>query len=255
MAHSRWIVVFAALAVLSPTPSSAAPAAGGVDWRQFHGHPGHRGFNPLEQQVGAGNVSSLGLTWIGNGATVGDDLVFKSSPTVVNGFVYFGTDRGQLLAFRDSCASSECDPVWRVDLGEAIYNTPALVGGILYVGTASPLGKLYAFDVKACRRGSCTPLWTGNVGVGESSPTVANGVVYVGSQFGGLYAFSAAGCLRATCDPLWVGQTGGDVNNSPAVSGGSVYVGGSDKKLYAFDATGCGHATCAPTWVGPVSAP
>ncbi len=39
------------------------------------------------------------------------------------------------------------DPVWRLNLGQGIYNTPALVGGVLYVGTASPEGRFYAFDV------------------------------------------------------------------------------------------------------------
>ncbi|CAN5359729.1 hypothetical protein BH20ACT24_BH20ACT24_20190 [soil metagenome] len=257
MTRPRWIIVSvtAAIAVVSVPLPSMARSPREVDWRQFHGHRTHRGFNAFERRVGEDNVFNLSLSWIGNGAGGDADLVFKSSPVVVDGFVYFGTDQGQLLAFRDTCPSSECLPVWRVDLPEAIYNTPAVVGGVLYVGTASPLGKLYAFDVDACARGSCEPLWTGDVGVGESSPTVANGVVYVGSQFDGVYAFSASGCGQATCDPLWVGETGGYVINSPAVAGGFVYAGGADEKLYAFDAAGCGGSTCSPIWTGPVSGP
>ncbi len=257
MARTRSIVVIlaAVLAVLSAAMPSTALASRVVDWRQFHGHQSHRGFNRFEQRVGENNVFNLSLSWIGNGATFDPDLVFKSSPVVVDGFVYFGTDQGQLLAFRDDCPSSECFPAWEVDLPEAIYNTPAVAGGVLYVGTASPLGKLYAFDVQACAEGSCDPLWTANVAIGESSPTAANGVVYVGSQFNGVYAFSASGCGHATCDPLWVGETGGYVINSPAVAGGVVYAGGEDDKLYAFDAAGCREATCAPLWTGPVSGP
>ena len=254
MAHRRSLALVTALvALLVSVPSKAAVPK--IDWRQFHGHPSHRGFNPLEQEVGRNNVFNLSLSWIGNGAKVGEDLVFKSSPTVVDGFVYFGTDQGQLLAFRDECPSPECPPAWRVDLPEGIYNTPAVVDGVLYVGTASPLGKLYAFDVNACATGTCEPLWTGNVGVGESSPTVANGVVYLGSQFNGVYAFSADGCGQAVCDPLWVGETDGYVINSPAVSNGVVYAGGADARLYAFDADGCGSASCSALWTGPVSGP
>jgi outer membrane protein assembly factor BamB len=251
--RSLFALLVAPLLALSSSPLQAQVAP--VDWRQFHGHQSHRGFNRFERVVGEDNVFNLSLSWIGNGATFGADLVFKSSPTVVDGFVYFGTDQGQLLAFRDTCGSSECRPAWSVDLPEAIYNTPAVVNGVLYVGTASPLGNLYAFDVDACAAGSCEPLWTSNVGIGESSPTVAGGTVYVGSQFNGVYAFDASGCGAATCDPLWVGETGGYVINSPAVVNGVVYAGSEDHRLYAFDADGCGAATCDPLWTGPVSGP
>jgi outer membrane protein assembly factor BamB len=55
-----------------------------------------------------------------------------------------------------------------------------------------------------------------------SSPAVANGVVYVGSDDGTLYAFDAAGgtnCGGAPkiCFPLWSATTGGPVFSSPAV--------------------------------------
>lgn len=90
--------------------------------------------------VGRQNVQRLSLSWIGNGATFGEDLVYKSSPTVVDGVVYFGTDAGQLFAFPASCRGSQCDPTWRKQLVQAIYNTPAVVDGVLYVGTASPEG-------------------------------------------------------------------------------------------------------------------
>ena len=53
---------------------------------------------------------------------------------------------------------------------------------MLYIGTASPLGNFYAFDVEACAAGSCEPLWKSKMAVGDSSPTVSHGVVYVGSQ-------------------------------------------------------------------------
>ncbi|HLX57316.1 MAG TPA: protein kinase, partial [Ktedonobacteraceae bacterium] len=58
-----------------------------------------------------------------------------------------------------------------------------------------------------------------------SSPAVANGVVYVGSNDHKLYAFTAAGCGHATCTPLWTATTGGVIESSPAVVNGVVYVG------------------------------
>jgi eukaryotic-like serine/threonine-protein kinase len=65
-----------------------------------------------------------------------------------------------------------------------------------------------------------------------SSPTVANGLVYVGSGDGKLYAFEALTGVRK-----WVSApTGGGIDSSPAVVNGLVYVGSQDNQLYAFDA-------------------
>src|SRR5258708_6258241 len=79
-----------------------------------------------------------------------------------------------------------------------------------------------------------------------SSPTVANGVVYVGSQDFHLYAFNAAGCSgQAICRPLWTAQTGDYINSSPAVANGVVYIGSNDGKLYAFvPSAWCGIMRC-----------
>lgn len=57
-------------------------------------------------------------------------------------------------------------------------------------------------------------------GAVESSPVVADGVLYVGSDDGNLYALNAStGALK------WSFPTGGPVQSSPAVSGGLVFVG------------------------------
>jgi serine/threonine protein kinase len=61
-----------------------------------------------------------------------------------------------------------------------------------------------------------------------SSPAVANGVVYVGSDDGKLYAFKAEGCGQASCTPLWTAATGNGIDSSPAVANGVVYVGSTD---------------------------
>src|SRR5205823_9213817 len=109
----------------------------------------------------------------------------------------------------------------------------------------------------------CSPLWTAATGADVySSPAVANGVVYVGSQDGKLYAFDAAGTTNCsgtpkTCYPLWTAANStaisDAVNSSPAVANGTVYVGFNDFKLYAFDAAGTTNCsgtpkTCSPLW-------
>lgn len=78
--------------------------------------------------------------------------------------------------------------------------------------------------------------WKAPTGLGiDSSPTIANGIVYVGSDDRRLYAFHVD-----TGKPLWganAGGTGGQIRSSPAVVNGVVYVGSDDGKLYAFDVT------------------
>ncbi len=88
-------------------------------------------------------------------------------------------------------------------------------------------------------------LWTAQTGnYINSSPTVANGIVYIGSNDDKLYAFNAT-----TGATLWAAQTGNYINSSPTVANGIVYIGSNDGKLYAFNAAGCGgQDVCQPLW-------
>ena len=65
----------------------------------------------------------------------------------------------------------------------------------------------------------------------HSSPTVADGTVYVGSQDFKLYALDAA-----TGAKRWEYKTGSWVESSPAIVNGVVYFGSNDGRLYALDA-------------------
>jgi outer membrane protein assembly factor BamB len=65
-----------------------------------------------------------------------------------------------------------------------------------------------------------------------SSPAVANGMVYVGSEDHNLYALDAASGHKH-----WSYETGDSISfSSPAVANGMVYVGSEDHNLYALDA-------------------
>ena len=64
-----------------------------------------------------------------------------------------------------------------------------------------------------------------------SSPTVADGVVFVGSWDRHLYALDAA-----TGDRRWRFETGGEISSSPTVVDGTVYVGANDGSVYAIEA-------------------
>jgi len=70
-------------------------------------------------------------------------------------------------------------------------------------------------------------------GTVTSSPAVADGVVYVGSNDYAVYAFNVEDGTER-----WRFETEGPITSSPAVTdhqGGTVYVGGTDRRVYAID--------------------
>jgi hypothetical protein len=64
-----------------------------------------------------------------------------------------------------------------------------------------------------------------------SSPVLAEGVIYFGSDDDHLYALDAQ-----TGQEKWRFKTGGDVRSSPAIADGIVYVESYDGNLYALEA-------------------
>lgn len=201
---------------------------------------------------------------------------FISSPAVANGVVYIGSFDKKLYAY-DAAGTAGCSgtpktcaPLWSGTANDPTSaSSPAVANGVVYISAGR---NLYAFDAGGSTGCSgtpkaCQPLWTAAAGGGDfnfSSPTIANGVVYIGSTDGNLYAFDAGGATGCsgtpkTCQPLWTtAATGGPMSfSSPAVANGRVYVGASDDgKLYAFDAAGTAGCSgtpkrCAPLWTGP----
>jgi outer membrane protein assembly factor BamB len=251
-------VVVATTAALFGTPlptfAVAQPGAN-VNWPQFRFDDGHTGFNPNEIAITRKNAPQLSLEWE---AQLGD-IVYSSSPTVVNGVVYIGSMDGTLWAYpATGCGQSLCTtPLWRSTNLAQIVDTPTVSGGKIYVGSQtsfdSAAGKLNVFKAKGCGKAVCKPLWQGKAGsqsILNSSPTVSNGVVYVGAFDHRLYAFDANGCGSKKCAPIWTGMTGGSIESTPTMDGDWVLVGSDDGKLYAFPAAGCGQKQCAPAWTG-----
>jgi outer membrane protein assembly factor BamB len=104
---------------------------------------------------------------------------------------------------------------WQAQLGDIVFSSsPAVVGGVVYIGSMD--GTLWAYPADGCGADLCeTPLWQStNLAQIIDSPTVADGIVYVGSQTsfdsndGRLSAFDARGCGAPVCAPLWQGGAG-----------------------------------------------
>jgi hypothetical protein len=102
----------------------------------------------------------------------------------------------------------------------------------------------------------CGPASSG--GAIDSSPAVANGVVFVGGHDDDkLFAFDANGVTNCsgtptTCSPLWTATTGSDIQSSPAVANGVLYVGSWDHNFYAYDAAGMTNCSGTPKTCGPL---
>ena len=248
-----------ALALIA-TVSIARPAFAGaplIDWPHFRFNEHHTGVNPNETALSKKTIIFAGLQWEDQ---LGDIVDF-SSPAVVDGIAYIGTTDGTLWAYdANGCGVDICTtPLWQSTNLAQILDSPAVANGVVYVGSQTDFddasGKLNAFAAAGCGNAVCAPLWQGVAGsqsILESSPTVADGVVYVGAFDGKLYAFNADGCGQALCKPLWAGTTGGSIESTPLVYKGMVFVGSDDGNLYAFKARGCGHKSCKAKWSGPL---
>lgn len=114
---------------------------------------------------------------------------------------------------------------WSFATRDRVYSSPAVVDGVLYVGSDD--NRVYALDAV-----TGAELWNYTTGGRVlASPAVINGVVYVGSYDKTLYALD-----KGTGTKLWSFLTGGWVTSSPVVTDGVVYSGSLDDRLYAIDA-------------------
>ncbi len=148
----------------------------------------------------------------------------RSSPVVVNGIVYFGSNDGKLYALNAVNGTKK----WSFSTGGEVRSTPAVVNNRVFFGSSD--GTVYALNAA-----TGSPLW--NVTTGDpvrSSPLVIDNVVYIGSDDGKLYALHATnGSTR------WSYQTGGPVLSSPAFNTTYldwIFVGSDDRHLYVFNA-------------------
>jgi outer membrane protein assembly factor BamB len=156
---------------------------------------------------------------------------YLSSPTVVDGVVYFGSGDGSVYAVDARSGRLR----WRYRTGDVVHASPAVVDGKVYVGSWDTY--FYALDSK-----SGSLVWRFKTGEDkhahlmmgiQGSAAVSGGTVYFGCRDANVYALDAeTGALR------WKFATDGSwVIASPAVAEGRVYFTTSDTKRFeALDA-------------------
>ncbi|MBW1768577.1 MAG: PQQ-like beta-propeller repeat protein, partial [Deltaproteobacteria bacterium] len=144
----------------------------------------------------------------------------ESSPAVVNGTVYFGSNDGRLYAL-DALTGKKR---WEFKIKYSIKSSPAIANGIVYFGSNDY--KIYAVDaVKGTKRWD----FETNSYV-TSSPVVANGLVFIGSLDGFFYVLNARNGKRHLKFKAY-----NSVVSSPSVIDDIVYFNNTSGSLYAID--------------------
>ena len=189
-----------------------ARAQTGGEWPTFAFDAANSGYAPDAQ----GPTEDVGGNWrvdLGPGVA--------SSPALVNGTVYVGSDDTHLYALDATDGSEQ----WRFETGDRVTSSPTVVDGTVYVGSND--GSVYAVDAA-----QGTEEWSVETdGQIAASPTVVDGTLYIGSRDDSVYALDAADGTEK-----WTYETSNDVSATPAVADGTVYVGSEDRRLYALDA-------------------
>ncbi len=179
------------------------------NWSQFRGNHSLTG-------VSLSNVStSLRNVWT---YEAGDAI--ESSPAIVGGTVFVGSQKGELVAL-----SLENGAVyWKYSTGAAIgESSPAFSNGVVYIGDLN--GVLHAVGASDGRR-----IWTFKAGNEiKSSPVVVGDRVLIGSYDQHLYCVSTRNGSM-----LWKIRTEGPVHATPGVSGGLAFIAGCDEVFRAI---------------------
>ena len=184
--------------------------------------------DPTHSSTAEAGPSSLSLSWkfTTNGSVA-------SSPSVVDGIVYFGSEDHNMYAV----GAYSGNLIWSFTTKDAQVSSPAIVNGRLYTGGDD--GYVYCLDAYSGALiwqtfvNGDLPYTYGSI-VLKSSPVVSGGIVYVGSLDGNLYALDAN-----NGNIIWKYQTLGQIQSSPAVSDGAVYFTAQEPNsgaLYKLDA-------------------
>jgi outer membrane protein assembly factor BamB len=145
-----------------------------------------------------------------------------SSPTVVDGVVYFGSEDWSLYAVDADTGTK----LWEFRTNGFVDSSPTVVDGIVYFGAND--SNFYALNAKTGEE-----LWRFHTGkANQSSPAVADGMVLFGSDDSVFYALDAK-----TGEELWEYQADGPIISSPAVANGIAYFNTINDYFYALQAS------------------
>jgi outer membrane protein assembly factor BamB len=200
------VKALATVLLLVVGPASADP------WLQFRGDAAKTG---VAAEVG----TPRGTGWVFDGPS---QAQFVASP-VTDGVQVIGADYGGVVSSLDV---SDGSLRWSYNTGDVVTATPALAGNLVLV----PSGRhLICLEVQA-GGSSVQAKWTFTSPARiDSSPTIADGAVFVGSDDRSVYKLDLANGSK-----LWNFTSRDVVKASPTVAGGIVYFGSYDATVYAL---------------------
>jgi outer membrane protein assembly factor BamB len=145
-----------------------------------------------------------------------------STAAVVGGIVYDAAQNAFVYAL--DAYTGVC--YWRFNLGSGTLSSPAVVDGVVYIGSDRGVYAINAY--------TGIKIWQSTPAASIlSSPTVYGEMVYVGSFVEhSVFAFNISDGKK-----VWQYQTDDYVNSSPTVVNDTVYVCSDDRHLYALNAT------------------
>jgi outer membrane protein assembly factor BamB len=206
-----------------PTPPSqpAARQAAAITWPTYG-----RGAARLRAADGLGLRPPFRRVWTWHGRAL-----LEFPPVVAGGRLFLSTFDGRFYALDARTGRA----VWRWNSHRCGWASPAIAGTLViqtFIGRSCGLdvpgadGEIVAFDRRTGR-----VRWRRTIAPTESSPLVADGLVYVGDWSGRVTAL-----VVRTGATRWRYRTGGAVKSSAALAGGRIFIGSYDGHVYALDA-------------------
>ena len=153
--------------------------------------------------------------------TVNSGAYTGASPAVRSGIAYYGTFDNQVLSVdlqKRSVAWEYEHPTRKFPY----YSSAAVTANRIVLGGRDKLVHGLSLDGKAA--------WTFTTRARvESSPAIAGGRVYIGSNDGRFYVLALT-----TGAKLWEFNAGAPLSASPAIANGRIVIGSQDGRLYCF---------------------
>jgi outer membrane protein assembly factor BamB len=212
-------LVFALLGSIVTPFLSVKANSSSDDWPMFNHDLSHTGYSTST----APKTNKTLWTFTTGGAV-------ETSPAVVNGVVYVGSDDGYVYALNAANGSL----IWKYNTYGPVQSSPAVVDGLVYIGGyhSHAVFALDAYTGELVWSSPTDSIYPNKI----SSTAVANGLVYVavfnsGAAGGEFYALNAS-----TGNLVWKYAPGAWISSSPAVYGGKVYIGTSTDRIVALDA-------------------
>lgn len=196
--------------------------AAGADVAMFRGNPQHTGVL-ADSATPKGGVFTNPKWRFQTGGRI------RSSPALVNGVLYFGSDDGFLYAVRADAGKL----AWKVKTGGAVSSSPAVANGLVYFMSGDGVFRAVDKDSGKVKWTFATGQYLPFQGGWDwflSSPVLSEQSLIFGASDGFVYALDALSGKKQ-----WTFKTAGRVRATPAVAKGTVYAGSMDGALYALD--------------------